>query len=142
MGILYRLLFFVLKWAALGTKSISCPLLTTVLQLIRYLKTVYRPLHFFAVEAECNALNSPSVIMCFLQLGAKHIFSSWWAKYDILLTKSFSYVFAEKKLCFEENFVERLSNTCKITATIWLLNLVSSEKIKKNIILQKFVQSC
>ena len=82
LGILSTPLFCWLKWTALCKLSKSCPLLTTILPLTRYLKSVYRQSTCWYLKQNAsnfcsNSLTLPIRIMWYLQLDRKHILSSW-----------------------------------------------------------------
>ena len=102
LGILSTPLFWWLKWTTHCTISNSYLLLTTISPPKRYLKSVYRQSTCWLLNQNAfifcnNSLMSPIRIMCFPQLGRKHILSSWPAIQYSLLTIFFSYVPAEIK---------------------------------------------
>ena len=107
----------------------------------RCLKTVYRQstcwqLKYNPFNMGTKSLMLPISIMWYLQSGGKHILSSWRAIQYSLLTKFFSYVFADRKTLFFAEFVYKLGIACNITAAIWI------EKTNlENKILLLFVQS-
>ena len=105
LGILSTPPFCWLNWTALCNLSKKCPLLITILTLKRYLKNVYRQSTCWYLKQNefcfCSkALMLPIRIMWYLQLGSKHILSSWRTLQCSLLTKYFSYVFAGIKRLF------------------------------------------
>ena len=110
LGNLSNPLFWWLKWAASCTSSKSCPLLTTILPLNRYLKKRYRQSTCWQLKHNAsnfcsNFSMSPISIQAYLQIGRRHILSSCWSILYFYSQGFFKFV-CRRKECFLNKLYE------------------------------------